>query len=115
MTSFPIYDNIEQQLPEVIVELTEEEKDFLTDHITEFNSTEHEIIYALIRYYQRKHQTEEEVSSIFPYGGRKLKKGIKYDVAKLPCTLQHILLTFVRIHLDSLNERMVTTELSSDT
>ena len=105
MTTFPLYNSLEEKIPNLLLDLSSEDKDFFTEAVSTLELTEHELIYALIRYYQIQHETED-IPSIFPYGGKKLKKGIKFDFEKLPIGLQYILLFFVRLHLNTLNEGM---------
>jgi len=110
MTTFPLYDNIENKLPKWIDDLSFEQKDFVISHIEHLSQTQFELIYALIRCYQVNN--DEPEACIIPYGGKKLKKGIKFDFEKLPTRLQHILHSFLKLHIDSLNERVIAGEVT---
>jgi len=100
-TEFPLYDQIikkitHEKLPD---ELSEDDKKFFTDAIKNLSQTEHEIIFALIRTHQI--QTNESSQYILPYNAKYQKKGIKFDLDKLPIKLQYILLTFIKLHLST--------------
>jgi hypothetical protein len=96
-TEFPLYNQITQKI--TVDELSEDDKIFFTDTVKNLSNMEHEIIFALIR----THQVQTNTSSryILPYNGKHQKKGIKFDLNKLPIELQCILLEFVKLHLNT--------------
>jgi hypothetical protein len=94
--SFPLYDNLSADLPEV--DLTNKEKDFVVKQMKKFDSTIHERIYALIRCHQL--QNSRDVSLI-PYGGKVTKQtgnngsssasNVSFDLDKFDVALKHII------------------------
>ena len=52
MSSFPLYDNLNQQTENVQETLTDDEKSTLSDNIKNIDDDGHKMIYALIRYFQ---------------------------------------------------------------
>ena len=55
MSSFPLYDNLNQQTENITETLTPDEKSMLSDNIKGIDNDGHKMIYALIRYFQMKH------------------------------------------------------------
>jgi hypothetical protein len=98
-TEFPLYNQLVEKIH--IEELSEDDKIFFTDNIQKLSKTEHEIIFALIRTHQI--QTNESSRYILPYNAKHQKKGIKFDLNKLPNDLQCILLEFVKLHMNTKN------------
>lgn len=99
--SFPLYDNLSVDLPEV--DLTNKEKDFVVKQVKKFDSTIHERMYALIRCHQL--QNSRDVSLI-PYGGKVTKQSgngnsgasgtsgasnVSFDLDKFDVALKHII------------------------
>lgn len=105
MSTFPLYDSLKDKIPKVIVDIPYKDKDFFTEQVSNLDTTEHELIYALIRYYQIQNEPQDTIPSIFPYGAKKLKKGMKIDFEKLPTKLQYMLICFIRLHLTILKDR----------
>ena len=52
MSSFPLYDNLNQQTENITETLTQDEKSMLSDNIRGIDNDGHKMIYALIRYFQ---------------------------------------------------------------
>lgn len=79
----------------VNMELSDTEKNSLIRIITKTGSDKYfqESIYVLIRMYQLNHDTNSFL--IVPFGGKKLKKGLKFDLNKLPNTLCQILYKYI--------------------
>lgn len=99
--SFPLYDNLlEQTNTDRTIEQREVEF-FLSE--LKHRSDIHELVYAIIRCHQLNHDCIE--TYLLPYGGKKLKKGIKFDFDKLPDTLQHLLIAFLRLHRQSIVQK----------
>lgn len=98
-TEFPLYNQITQKM--TVEELSEDDKLFFTNTVENLSKMEHEIIFALIRTHQV--QTNESSRYILPYNAKHQKKGIKFDLNKLPNELQCILLEFVKLHLNTNN------------
>ena len=98
MTSFPLYNNIIKQIDKNCEKLTEEEKKNIIINFKKCSKESHELIYALIRYYQI--DNENEVQSLYPYNAKKLKSGIKFDLNNIPIKLQKIISKFIDMDLN---------------
>jgi hypothetical protein len=96
---FPLFDTLYRKVRNNLHDLSSDEKRYVADNIKTFGKAEHEIIWALIRTYQIKFDSIK--SYIIPYNGKKLKRGTKFDLDKLPIILKHILHEFVSTHLNS--------------
>ena len=96
MSTFPLYDNLYNEIQDLSTPLNEDEKIFFTLETKKLGEHECEIMYALIRTHQLKHG--KICSYIIPYGGKKLKKGIKFDLNNIPTELSKILYRFLNIH-----------------
>lgn len=95
--SFPLYENLLSRTT-FGDPIDQSEIQFFMDQVKEDTGI-HELVYAIIRCYQLHEGSLE--TYILPYGGRKLKKGIKFDFDKFPEKLQHLLLTFITLHRES--------------
>lgn len=101
MSNFPLYDSLSQKLPKK--NLTVKQKNEFTARIQTFDTAGHELLYALIRFYQL--QNEKEAASLaLPYGGEFMKGDMVFDVAKLPRQLQQLLYRFAEAHEKSMEE-----------
>ena len=89
--NFPLYYSLKK---DDFKELTNEQKDNLSESIKGMNDDEHEKVYALIRKYHLDHV--DHMQDI-PYGGKSLKSGLKFDIDCLPSKLQSILYFFSKI------------------
>jgi hypothetical protein len=102
MSSFPLYDNLNQKTENIGETLTPDEKGMLSDNIKNIDNDGHKMIYALIRYFQMKHLQNNGVE--LPYSSKKQKSGYKFDIDYLPRQLQQILFLFSNIHLKKMKE-----------
>ena len=97
-TSFPLYTTIKQKISK------NESKQCLSDtEIKTFknlfkslDTVGYERFFILIRYFQM--DNNELTSFTLPYGGKQLKKGIRFDIKKFPPSLQYILYEFLKLH-----------------
>ena len=64
MSSFPLYDNLEQKTQNMLESLIDEEKNILSENIKNIDKDGHKIIYALIRYFQMKHHQNNGIDYI---------------------------------------------------
>jgi len=92
--SFPLYDNLLEQA-EMSQPIAVSDVQSFTKQLKGILEI-HELVYAIIRCHQLRHDTPE--TYLLPYGGKKLKKGIRFDFDKFPLELQHLLLTFLELH-----------------
>ena len=96
MSSFPLYDTISSSVADKkTIELTPEERHIFLDDIQKVKSSDFELFYMLIKMYAREHDEKE----FLPYGGKKLKKGIRFDLGECPPHLQQILYKFLQTYL----------------
>ena len=105
MSSFPLYDNLNQKTENITEVLSTEEKKKLSENIKKIDTDGHKMIYALIRYYQMKHNQNNGVD--LPYSSKKQKSGYKFDIDYLPQQLQQILFHFSKIHLNKMKEDLL--------
>ena len=105
MSSFPLYDNLNQQTQNYSENLNPEEKNMLIENIKNIDNDGHKMIYALIRYFQMKNFQNNGVD--LPYSSKKQKSGYKFDIDCLPTQLQQILFLFSKIHLKKMKEDLL--------
>lgn len=107
MSKFPLYDNLNKNLPKK--NLTIKQKKEFVLNIESFDYDTHEIIYVIIKYHQLENNDEKN-SFVLPYDGIFNTKNnetvsgcdINFDFEKLPIKLQHILYKFMLVHKDKL-------------
>lgn len=97
-TMFPLYEQLTEQLPEIIESLTDNKKQYFLSSVATLTNVEHEIIFALIRSHQIKMNNTKFY--ILPYNAKNQKKGIKFDFDMFPVELQHILILFIEKHMN---------------
>jgi len=108
MTTFPLFDTIVGGLEAAPSPLSEETKTALIKDIKSFNKDAHEIVYALIKSYDRTYEKQPTVVGL-PYGGKRLRKGAKFDIDELPYKLQWILFSFASLHMKRQEEGALDT------
>jgi hypothetical protein len=95
--SFPLYDTMasatatQKDMP-----LTNDDTTFFFTHIHKV--VDYELFYMLIRMYAA-HDPTTDATNRLPYGGKQWKKGLRFDMARLPTHLQQILVAFLRTYL----------------
>jgi len=97
---FPLYNIILSQVNYDLEEISGDTKEILAKDIKNLNQECQERIYGIIKSYDIDSQDPTSVYEL-PYSGRQLKSGIKFDIDSLPLKLQHMLLTFLTVHKDS--------------
>jgi hypothetical protein len=98
MPIFPLYDRLAIDLKRCPSRDWDESLFF--QHITQLSTHEYELVYALIRTHQLYVDPQPPKTNI-PYHGKQLKRGLKFQWDKLPCTLQQILILFIETHLQT--------------
>lgn len=96
---FPLYEILLKEVKEDNLNspLDDEKKNtFIKGIKKNATATEHEICYALIRQYQIENDNNP---FNLPYEAKKFKRGIRFDIDKLPVQLQNILYKFIEKHL----------------
>jgi len=107
MSNFPLYDNLNKNLPSE--ELTTKQKDKFMKYVKDIDINGSELIYALIRVYQLEN-SEDKSTFKLPYGGKFIKYDMKFDFNELPNELKHILFKFIQIHIKTMKEENILTE-----
>ena len=100
--SFPLYTTLKSKLNTAgnINTLSETEIKEFMEYFKKMDTIGYERFFVLIRYYQM--DQNELTSFTLPYGARKLKKGIRFDLKQIPPQLQHILHEFLKLHSKTL-------------
>lgn len=106
MSNFPLYDNLERNLPKK--DLTVKQKEKIIKKIEDIDNKGRDLIVALIQFYYIKNE-HKELNEDLPYKGirTKIKKDIEditWSFTDFPIKLRHILYKFVLIHMQSIKE-----------
>ncbi len=102
--SFPLYDTVfSKTLSKKDTPLSDEERNYFVEHIATID--EYELFYMLIRMHSL-HNNNSPLNEI-PYGGKQLKKGVRFELDSCPVHLQHILLEFIRIRRDEITRSRI--------
>ncbi len=101
MNNFPLYDTLNKDIP--TTDLTTEEKTSFLKNVKQLDENGTELFYALIKVYQLQNESNESHFTV-PYGGKYVKKDIKFDLDCFPVYLKHILFKFIQIHVKKMNE-----------
>jgi hypothetical protein len=96
-SSFPLYDNLINDV-ETSVDLKTKEKDEFMSLIKTIDDNTAELIYALIRVYQLENNENNISTFTVPYDGKFIDNEIKFDLNELPIKLKHILFKFLKLH-----------------
>ena len=98
--SFPLYDTLNTtDLPSH--DMSSSEKDSLVGKVESLDIEGKETVLILIKKFQA---VEGLVSDKLPYGGKKSKKDIKFDISEMPNPLRHLLMKFASLHLNRMEE-----------
>ena len=98
--TFPLFEIILSEIKDDD-NITEKEDTFLCEKIKKLDSEGNEIMYALMKCYAIKFEQNYDSP---PFHPKKITKGFKYNLDKIPKKLLRILLTFVKKHDDKLKE-----------
>lgn len=99
--NFPLYDNLSKDAPDK--DLLVKQKTELVKSISNMDSNDKELVYTIIRVYQKNH-TDDELDARMPFGGEKLDKGIKFNLDKFPNPLKQMLYKFITLHSKKIAE-----------
>jgi hypothetical protein len=99
---FPLFDTIYKETEGKNTNISYEERLQLSDQIKTLDSTGHENIYAIIRYYQL--EKDKDPYDELPYNVRVNKNGLKWEMQKLPSRLIVMIQHFVELHLKTITE-----------
>ena len=79
-----------------------EEKETFINNIKNINQTGHDLIYVIIKAYESENTNEKKM---YPYGGKMLKTGLKFDLDSFDNKLKQILFRFIKLHMDTQSKR----------
>lgn len=101
--SFPLYDRISKNITNK--DLTNKQKQFFFDNITNIDNNGKELLYVLIKY----DSIENNINpNIIPYEGKGVNNegltSITWSLNNFPNRLKHLLLNFLKIHVKNINE-----------
>jgi hypothetical protein len=102
MSNFPLYTTLKKNIPKK--DLTIPQKNDLINKISEMQTEEHELIYALIKSYFLEKDKEQNV--IVPYKGKMIKENIEFNLSDLPIELRQILFKFILAHEQKTKEEV---------
>ena len=110
MNQFPLYTSLLKDLP--TKDLTIIEKKEFVKNIKKLDQDGCDLIYALVRvYYLDK---EDNISGFtLPYGGKFVKRDLKFDLELLPKELKQLLNKFIFMHLKKMKEEDIPTVSST--
>jgi len=106
MSYFPLYDNLNQELP--TKDLTLKQKDEFSKNILKIDTNGMELIYALIHVYFMRNESVTEIVDI-PYLGTKIENennnyDVTWEIGNFPIKLRQLLYKFISMHLKTLIE-----------
>ena len=93
-----------------VVDLTQEQKEDIVKKIKTFDESGHEIIYILIRMYEK--DTTGCMNEL-PYDGKLGTKELKLDIDLLPLQLKWMIYKFCKLHIEKMEEENARTKLIS--
>lgn len=107
--SFPLYTNLSKDLKQKNLSVAGEKK--LLASIAQLDSNGMELIYALIKAYEKQHGNSDDKNSSFnplsiPYSGVINASSITFDLNKFPNPLKNVINTFVCKHIETMKEEL---------
>jgi len=106
--SFPLYTSLEKNTKTRDLSISAKKK--LLDNIAHIDTEGMELIYALIKAYERQQYNTDDNSSFnplsIPYSGNLQNSSITFDLDKLPNPLKNIINTFVLKHIETMKEEI---------
>lgn len=107
MSLFPLYDMLNKEYPKK--DLTVKQKEEFVSKIEKIDDTGRDLVYSLIQFYRIENE-HEKLSDILPYKGirevtsKKGKENLSWCFTDFPIKLRHILHTFIKMHVQSMEE-----------
>ena len=113
MNSFPLYNQIANNVP--TTDLTPTEREFFAENIKKMDELGRELLFVLI--YQFYTENKKKGKNAIPYKGKKEVVNnelfnFTWSLQDLPTTLRQILLKFMKMHLITMEEERSRNELS---
>lgn len=110
MTNFPLYNNLNKDIPKK--DLTVSQKEELVFKLNSIDDTGRDLVYALIQFCNIENTNENQentYSDQLPYNGireevKKSRENLTWSLADLPIRLRHILYKFVNMHSQTMKE-----------
>lgn len=99
---FFLYDRLVGEITDT-TDLKESEKSELIDRFKEIDLSGRELVYAVIKAYQMKHDNPKNTLHL-PYEGKAQKTGVKFDLEKFPNRLKRMIVRFVEMHILKMEE-----------
>jgi len=107
MSLFPLYDILNKEYPEK--DLSIKQKEEFVSKIEKIDDTGKDLVYSLIQFYRIENENEK-LSEALPYKGirettsEKGKEDLSWCFTDFPIKLRHILHTFIKMHVQSMEE-----------
>ena len=107
MSLFPLYDILNKEYPEK--DLSIKQKEEFVSKIEKIDDTGKDLVYSLIQFYRIENENEK-LSETLPYKGirettsEKGKEDLSWCFTDFPIKLRHILHTFIKMHVQSMEE-----------
>jgi hypothetical protein len=95
----PVYEMLSESSMDI--ELSLEEKEMLTRNVKEMNQIGHELVYVIIKSYEKENSKD---ITAYPYEGKPLKTGVKFDIDNFDNRLKQIIFKFSKLHLETQRE-----------
>ena len=103
MTTFPLYDNLINEV-KTSVDLKIKEKDEFISIIKNIDDNTAELIYALIRVYQLENNDTNGSTFTLPYDGKFIDTEINFDLNEFPNKLKQMLFKFLKLHCNVIHK-----------
>jgi hypothetical protein len=103
----PLYQNLKSGSSSA-VELTAEQKEGFVNSIKSLDEIGHELVYVLIRMYER--DTTDKISDL-PYGCKITSKDMVFELDSIPLQLKWMIYKFSKLHLAKMTEESERTKL----
>jgi hypothetical protein len=107
--SFPLYTTLSKDLKSKPLTKAAETK--LLSNITRLDSKGKELVFALVKAYEKQHSSSDDTTSSFnpfsiPYSGIIKESSITFNLNNFPIPLKNIINTFVIKHIETMKEEL---------
>lgn len=92
----PVYNMLRSEVEQCETDLTDDQKKQLIANIAMMDTTGHELLYVLIRSYDKE---ITDKTNTLPFNSRIQKTGIKFELDNMDMRLKHIIYKFSDMHL----------------
>ena len=96
----PVYEMLSNSSSDKELEI--EQKELFLKNIKNMDSMGHELIYVIIKSHEMNGDSKQ---TLYPFGGKVQKSGIKFEMDSFDNKLQQILFKFSEMHIQTQNER----------